>query len=235
MFQKVSPVAFDPYIASLLQKAPYRYRGRASVLSRAISQRDSTLQLPAWFGALSESERRAMICLPERDRPLDPFPFSAESSVLKRHLFFDQTSWLPDNLLERGDRMMMANSLEGRMPFMDVELADCIANYPQDQFVSLRQGKRLLREALGERLPPSVLDRRKIGFKVPVDDWFRGPLRSLLNDTLASQTAATGSIYKKGYIANILDEHQKQRRNHEKLIWTMLSLEIFLREYGMHA
>jgi asparagine synthase (glutamine-hydrolysing) len=235
LFQKISPAAFDPYIASLLQKAPYQFRGRASVLSRAISQRDPALQLPTWFGALSEDERQAVICLPERDRPLDPFPFSAESSLLKRHLFFDQTSWLPDNLLERGDRMMMANSIEGRMPFMDVELAECIANYPQDQFVSLRQGKRLLREALGEQLPPSILDRRKIGFKVPVDDWFRGPLRSLLNDTLASKTAATEFIYKRGYVARILDEHQKQQRNHEKLIWTMLSLEIFLREYGMRA
>ena len=55
-------------------------------------------------------------------------------SSLRRVLFFDQTSWLPDNLLERGDRMMMAGSIEGRMPFMDVELARVVARFP-DHFL----------------------------------------------------------------------------------------------------
>ncbi len=127
----------------------------------------------------------------------------------------------------------MAHSVEGRMPFMDVELAQCVADLPDRHLVSRKQGKLLLRKALGERLPPLISERRKIGFKVPVDDWFRGPLRSLLYDSLGSSASATRSIYTKGYVAKILDDHQKQRKNFEKLIWTMLTLEIFFQEYNI--
>ena len=130
---------------------------------------------------------------------------------------------------------MMANSIEGRMPFMDVELAQSVADLPRRYFINRTQGKRLLRQALGERLPRPVLERQKIGFKVPVDEWFRGPLRSLLYDTLTSPAAATRSIYKNGCVMKILDDHQKQRRNHEKLLWTILTLEIFFQEYKIAA
>jgi asparagine synthase (glutamine-hydrolysing) len=227
------PAALDPLLASLVQLAPYRNRGRISVLVRALSERDPARQLPSWFGALSSEERRVMINAPDNRRRPDDFPFSAETSMLKRHLFFDQTSWLPDNLLERGDRMMMAHSIEGRMPFMDVELARCMADLPSHHFVSSGQGKRILRRALGNRLPLGVLDRRKIGFKVPVDEWFRGPLKSLIQDTLCSSSAVTRPLYKQGHIGKIVDEHEKGKRNHEKLLWAMLTLEIFCRDYKM--
>ncbi|WP_414474556.1 asparagine synthase (glutamine-hydrolyzing) [Microvirga sp. M2] len=230
--QGLLPSALDPFLASLVQMAPYKNRGRISVLARALSHRDPTQQLPSWFGALSSDECRIMINAPDHRRSSD-FPFSARTSGLKRHLFFDQTSWLPDNLLERGDRMMMAHSIEGRMPFMDVELARCVADLPTHHFISSGQGKRILRRALGPRLPPAVLNRRKIGFKVPVDEWFRGPLKSLVHDTLCSPAAVTRSFYKRGHVAKIVDEHEKRQRNHEKLLWTMLTLEIFCREYKM--
>lgn len=230
--QRLLPTSLDPILSAAVQMAPYRNRGRISVLTRALSQRDPVQQLPSWFGALSAEECRIMINAPG-NRVCSEFPFSAETSMLKRHLFFDQTSWLPDNLLERGDRMMMAHSIEGRMPFMDVELARCVADLPTHHFVNSGQGKRILRRALGHRLPPAVLDRRKIGFKVPVDEWFRGPLKSLIHDTLCSPAAVTRSFYKQGHVAKIVDEHEKKQRNHEKLLWTMLTLEIFFREYKL--
>ena len=127
--------------------------------------------------------------------------------------------------------MMMAHSIEGRMPFMDVELARSVADLPSHHLVSSGQGKRILRRALGSRLPPGVLDRRKIGFKVPVDEWFRGPLRSLIQDTLCSPSAITRPLYKQGHIKKIVDEHEKGKRNHEKLLWAMLTLEIFCQDY----
>ena len=70
------------------------------------------------------------------NQSIDHHPFSlAQGSALRRTLFFDQTSWLPDNLLEGGDRMMMAGSIEGRMPFLDVELARVVARFP-DRFLT---------------------------------------------------------------------------------------------------
>src|ERR1700733_4116138 len=115
--------------------------------------------------------------------PPDLFPYSSGiESSLRRTLFFDQTSWLPDNLLERGDRMMMAGSIEGRMPFMDTELAKLVARFPDSFLIGCKGGKAVLRETMKAVLPPRILSRKKVGFRVPFDEWCRGPARDLLLD-----------------------------------------------------
>ena len=75
-----------------------------------------------WFGAFGRRARRSWHARSDAGR-LTPTPSRSNPFEPAAALFFDQTSWLPDNLLERGDRMMMAGSIEGRMPFMDMELA----------------------------------------------------------------------------------------------------------------
>ena len=85
---------------------------------------------------------------------------------LRKILYFDQTSWLPDNLLERGDRMTMAASLEARMPFMDHELAAFASSLPDRMRVQGRTNKWILREAMKSILPIEILDRPKVGYIV---------------------------------------------------------------------
>ena len=103
--------------------------------------------------------------------PPDPYPFFAKLSSLRRILFFDQTSWLPDNLLERGDRMMMAGSIEGRMPFMDVELARVVARFPDRFLIGARGGKAVLRASMEKFLPPRTLcTGKRSGFACPSAD-----------------------------------------------------------------
>jgi asparagine synthase (glutamine-hydrolysing) len=68
-------------------------------------------------------------------------------------LFFDQTSWLPDSLLERGDRMMMAGSIEGRMPFMDIDMATLVSRFPDKFLVGKAGGKVVLRAATNKIFP----------------------------------------------------------------------------------
>ncbi|TIT98137.1 MAG: asparagine synthetase B, partial [Mesorhizobium sp.] len=107
---------------------------------------------------------------------------SAKSSHLRRALFFDQTSWLPDNLLERGDRMMMAGSIEGRMPFLDRDLVAFVSKLPDRYKVGWRKGKLILRNSMANMLPEEILNRRKVGFKVPVAEWFRGSMTNYVDD-----------------------------------------------------
>ena len=152
-------------------------------------------------------------------------------SSLRRTLFFDQTSWLPDNLLERGDRMMMAGSIEGRMPFMDTELAKIVARFPDKFLINRKGGKAILRAAMKNILPKELIDRRKIGFRVPFNEWFRGPYREFIHDMLVSNSSRAAQICNGTVVRRLVDEHVAGRHNHEKVLWSLVNLEIFLRTF----
>ena len=227
-YQALMPAALhDRVTAPLVGRLPYAGR-RAATVMRALAQRDPGSRMAVWFGAMSPEEADSFLAHPTARRPLDPFPFSGKGSALKRTLFFDQTSWLPDNLLERGDRMMMAAGLEGRMPFMDTELAKTVASFPDSILLGAKGGKAVLRQAVRSMLPAAVLERKKVGFRVPVDHWFRTTLRDYLHDHLLGPNSQIGALCNRRQLAHTLDEHSSGARNHEKLLWALLNLEIFM-------
>lgn len=227
-YQTLMPAALHDHVtAPLVGRLPYAGR-RAATVMRALSQRDPASRMAVWFGAMSPDEADSFLARPRVRRPLDPFPFSGQGTALKRTLFFDQTSWLPDNLLERGDRMMMAAGLEGRMPFMDTHLAQVVASFPDSILLGAKGGKAVLRHAVRSMLPAEVLERRKVGFRVPVDQWFRTTLREYLHDHLLGPDSQVRAICDRARLAKTLDEHSSGSRNHEKLLWALLNLEIFM-------
>jgi len=162
-------------------------------------------------------------------------PCRQGNSALRKILCFDQTSWLPDNLLERGDRMTMAASLEARMPFMDHELANFASALPDNMRVRGRTTKWILREAMKRLLPQEILERPKVGFRVPVNEWFRGPMKDYLYDHLTGPAARTREYYNPAALDKLLSDHVKGRQNHEKLLWSLLNLEVWQREYKIAA
>jgi asparagine synthase (glutamine-hydrolysing) len=80
-----------------------------------------------------------------------------------------------------------------------------------------------------------VLTRRKVGFRVPFNEWFRGPLRAWLSDHLEGAGALSRPFYRHGAVERLISEHAAGAQNHERLLWTMLSLELFQREYRLTA
>ncbi len=168
-------------------------------------------------------------------RAPDPRPFlsSARRSALQRMLYFDQSSWLPDNLLERGDRITMANSIEARMPFMDTELAALAARLPDRWRIRGFTQKYVLRRAMGDILPKEILRRPKVGFRVPVGEWFRGPMRDFVRDHLTGPGALAGELFKRREVEVVLAEHEDGRQNHERLLWTLVNLELFQKQFRL--
>ncbi len=217
-------------VAPAVAALPYGMR-RAKTVAAALGERHDADRMRAWFGGLSRAERDAVLGRPGGDA-LDPFPFSSGSaSRLRRALFFDQTSWLPDNLLERGDRMMMAAGVEGRMPFLDVELVRLAARLPDRFLAGHPQGKAVLRAAARRWLPAAILDRKKVGFRVPMNLWLRGPARDRLLDCLASGASETRRLFDAGEIDRIVRQHLDGRQNHEKVLWSLMNVELFLRTF----
>jgi asparagine synthase (glutamine-hydrolysing) len=234
-YQKVPRFLRSRLIEPLSRSLPYGARRiKTAMFNLGIENRAE--RMPRWFGALSNRERDELLNFaPGTLNLLDAPQFATEpgNSALRNILYFDQTSWLPDNLLERGDRMTMAASIEARMPFMDHELASYVSGLPDEWRVRGRQTKRILREAMKRLLPATILDRPKVGFRVPVNEWFRTDLSDYLRSHLSGPQSITRSYYRPAVLQRYLDEHQAGRQNHEKLLWTMLNLEIWHREYGV--
>jgi asparagine synthase (glutamine-hydrolysing) len=233
LYQQIIPRAFHDAVLHPALSALPDARARLRILAAALGERDLQARLRTWFGGIAASERAALTggdaSLPF---PPDAFPFAiATRSPLRRMLFFDQTSWLPDNLLERGDRMMMAGSIEGRMPFMDVELARLAARLPDRFLTGAKGGKRVLRAALRRKLPAEIIARRKVGFRVPLQNWFRGRYRDRLRDLLTSGECQAASLCNPAVLRSLVDEHLEGRRNNERLLWTLANLELFLRAF----
>lgn len=218
-------------VEPLVGAFPYRFR-RAKTAIVNLGLEEFEQRMPRWFGALSDQERIALVKLPlgEKAKGCVQFDTPDTNSSLRRILYFDQTSWLPDNLLERGDRMTMAASLEARMPFMDHELAELVSVLPDSYRVRGRTTKWILREAMKRLLPQTILDRPKVGFRVPVNEWFRGPMRDYLYEHLTGPDSRTHDYYHSAELSRVLIEHVSGRQNHEKLLWSLLNLEIWHRE-----
>jgi asparagine synthase (glutamine-hydrolysing) len=220
-------------IAPAVARLPYGMR-RIKVLEKAFAERNHTDRMRLWFGGLSADERDELRDGAPIESKTDPFPFSMQSgSDLRRVQFFDQTSYLPDNTLERADRMLMAGSIEGRAPFMDVELAKLVAGMPDDFLIRGLTGKFVLRIAFRGELPPSILARQKNGFRVPIHIWFRDSHRDLVRDLLASASSKVRGAMNARVIDRMLGEHFEGRVNHERELWTLCNLEKFVRIYDL--
>jgi asparagine synthase (glutamine-hydrolysing) len=230
LYQSTVPRALD---AALLGGASaslgYRAR-RLQVFLRAAREPDFLDRQAAWFGLMSRAEaRRLCPGLEGLDArfhwPEDP---GAAAGPLHRGLMFDKTVWLPGTLLERGDRLTMAASIEARMPYMDTGLHAFAAQLPDQAYLAGRVGKQVLRQAFADVLPEEVLARPKAGFRVPVHEWLRGGLNGFLHDTLLAPSAALASYCDRAVLAGLVAEHEAGRQNREKELWSLLALEVFL-------
>jgi asparagine synthase (glutamine-hydrolysing) len=152
-------------------------------------------------------------------------------SRLRRALYLDQTTWLPDQLLERNDRAANAAALELRMPFLDHCLVEYVAALPDTERVRGLTTKRILREAARRLLPAPLAQRTKGGWRLDVAGWLREELRDYMLEHLRSRTSLTRQYYDAAVLDRLLDEHLKGKNNHETLLWTLLNLEIWQRTY----
>ena len=148
-------------------------------------------------------------------------PFAA------RLLYVDATTYLPDDILTKVDRMSMAHSLEARVPLLDHRLVEFVAALPVEW--KLRNGVRkwLLRRIAEPLLPHDVLARPKRGFTLPVAHWLLTELRAWL-DGLLLPTARSAPCLHAPTVARMIDEHRRGRRDHSHVLWRLVMLERWL-------
>jgi asparagine synthase (glutamine-hydrolysing) len=156
---------------------------------------------------------------------------SSGLGALDRCVAIDFASYLPDDILVKLDRTAMANSLEGRAPFLDHRLVAFAARLPAHLRVRGRRGKHLLRRAAARWLPPEVLAKRKKGFGIPLGRWFRGPLAPLAADLFGSRAFRDRGFLRPAAAHHYLDQHRRGHADYGELLWLMVSLELWARRY----
>ena len=214
---------------------PRALRGRAASMQRflGVAQRGLPDAYRAWISYIQEPDRDALLNGTRDDWATEDYraiwASSAGAPTLNRLLDLNLRTYLLDDLLVKTDRMSMAHGLEVRCPFLDTELLTYAAQLPPQLKARGLTLKRVLKEAVADVLPEEIVKRPKRGFGVPLDRWFREDLKTYVDDRLGSPSARVKEHLSPTGVDRMLAEHESGARNHGHALWTLLTLEVFLR------
>lgn len=212
-------------------------RVREFLASAWMPQQEMYLQ---WVGYFAESEKRSLYTedcsrrvgsrdsgdflreLFRRGESLDP---------MSRLGYVDMASFLSGNCLEYADRMSMANSLELRCPFADHRIQEFGLSIPFSWKYRRGKTKWILRKAMQDILPASVLRAKKIGFNPPVPQWINRELKPLISDLLSPRAVEQRGLFRPQALSALLQDHFEDRRDNALKIWGLLMLELWFRMY----
>jgi asparagine synthase (glutamine-hydrolysing) len=216
-------------------------RRRVLVLARSLSQATELDRLVQWFSYLERSMLAELLPgLGWADAAWEETT-AAQSATLRhaqrlgldpfaRMQLVDCLTWLPGNLLERGDRMTMAAGLEARVPFLDRALAPWGVALPSRLKVNGNSLKWIVRQWARRLLPPQILERPKWGFRVPLADWFRGSLRPMLYDHLTSSRGLCARFGDVARVRRLLDAHDRGEQDANLSLWSLLAAEVWYQD-----
>jgi asparagine synthase (glutamine-hydrolysing) len=143
--------------------------------------------------------------------------------------YLDMKTYLPGDILTKVDRASMAHALEVRVPLLDYQLVEWMATLPPELKLHGREGKYLFKKSLEPYLSSEILYRPKMGFAVPLANWFRGPLKLRVKQALLGDTLKSTGWFNQGYLEQIVSQHQSGLRDYSPAIWSLLMFEAFLR------
>ncbi|GIW94067.1 MAG: asparagine synthetase B [Pirellulaceae bacterium] len=192
-----------------------------------------------WVSIFSERRRAELYSealiesLPDEDPRrflLDRWPVCADSAAAAARL--DLETYLPCDLMCKVDTASMAHSLECRQPFLDHRLAELVVALPRTWKLTGWRGKQLLRHTFFDLLPRAIWQRSKMGFGVPLDIWFRGPLQPLAKDLLLGSQSSAGTLFRREAIERWLAEHISGTFNHAYRLWALLVFEAWRQKWN---
>lgn len=189
-----------------------------------------------WNGTFSDAEKGE---LAKQELPPALVSKLAELRALGDNLsawlWFDQKYYLADDILAKVDRMSMAHSVEVRPPFLDHRIVEFAAALPDDYKLKGSKQKVLLRELMHRRLPGQTLRRGKTGFDIPAHEWLRGPLRPLLQDTLAWGVSEHHELFRTDKLQAFVDAHLDRRANYGYHLWGLVILFLWMKRWNVQT
>jgi asparagine synthase (glutamine-hydrolysing) len=209
--------------------------GRMQRFAR-VAQRGLPDAYCSWISFIADRDRAALLNGRQADWGLHDYrrvwQDSEGAATVDRLLDLNLRTYLPDDLLVKADRMSMAHGLEVRSPLLDTELLAYTARLRPSLKLRGMSLKRVLKAAVADLLPRQVANRGKRGFGVPLDRWFREDLRTYLDSTLGVGSARIRQHLLPDAVDRMLAEHESGKQNHGHALWTLITLEVFLRREG---
>jgi asparagine synthase (glutamine-hydrolysing) len=205
-------------------KIGFEYKVKRLLAGSLLSPADAHV---FWNGTFS-AEQRHRILTPE-------FFYSTPSLGEGDFLLVDQKNYLPDDILYKTDRMSMAHSLEVRPPFLDHRIVEFAARLPHEYKIRGSRLKVILRELMRDKLPPSVLQRKKEGFDIPTHHWMRTILKPLLLDTATRSAIESTGVFQWPAIERVISDHLERRANYGYHLWGLLTLLLWMRRWKVQA
>ena len=238
---RILPAAFRRAVleraAARLPASP-RYPAFDFLLRRFIQSADA----PPWrrhqmlTGALYGESKAAVLhpdvrCATAEDRfeamLADTAAASGAEHPLNRILYQDFKLYLEGDVLTKTDRASMANSLETRVPFLNLDVLSHLERVPVSLKLRGLTRKYLLRKAMKGLLPDSIINRRKRGFGIPVAAWLNEDIRGLANEYLNEARLRREGVFDPSEVTTLLDQHARRARNNAKSIWTILMFQMW--------
>jgi asparagine synthase (glutamine-hydrolysing) len=163
---------------------------------------------------------------------LEPWFIHANGSgIVDAALLTDLMTYLPNDLLVKVDIATMAVSLEARSPFLDHHLIEFAASLPERLKLRRLTTKYLLKKVLRQLLPAENLDRRKMGFGVPIGHWFRGKMQPFLREVVLSEKALRRNLFRPEAVKQFVELHTRGERDYSHQLWTLLMLELWFQRF----
>jgi len=240
---EIAPLKLRQCFAKLMKRFPLN--GNKTGPLWKIARLAEVLALPSsrryaqWIEHFGPEARRQMYtgAFAETVKHSDPdtlfasaFAQSDAKDWLDTMLDADVSLYLADDLLVKMDRATMSHSLEARSPFLDHVLMEFVASLPVAFKQAWGQKKRILKAALRRRVPDALLDRPKMGFSVPLAEWFRSDLRDMVHDVLLSVRAAERGYFDRPEVTKLLDDHSSGI-DHGTRLWDLLMLELWHQKF----
>ena len=144
--------------------------------------------------------------------------------------YLDLQTYMVDDILTKVDRASMLNSLEVRVPLLDHKFAELLFKIPSDLKLKGTDQKYILKQAMKEFLPDSILNRPKIGFGVPISVWFKDELKEYVNDTLLSGNPLLSQYLDKNYVRSMVEDNRDGMRDFSSRIWSLIWFEEWLKQ-----
>ncbi|MDA1214992.1 MAG: asparagine synthase (glutamine-hydrolyzing) [Planctomycetota bacterium] len=189
-----------------------------------------------WISVFDEDQRETLLSSDFKAsiRNADPFDFLENAYDMCRKTDFvtqttcaDVHTYLPGDILTKVDIASMAYSLECRCPLLDQQVAELAARIPLSLKMRGSQQKKILIDTFAEFIPPRLRKRRKMGFGVPLDHWFRNELKEMLRDTLLSTKALQRGYFNPQAVEKLVEDHLASRVDHSNRLWLLLCFELW--------
>src|SRR5271156_232041 len=152
----------------------------------------------------------------------------SSGEMLQRLLYTDIKTYLVE-LLMKQDNMSMAASIESRVPFLDHRLVEFAARIPQRVQIAGLAGKKILKTAMQDLLPHSILYRQKLGFPTPWSGWLKGSQLEIIQGLLLEPRSLERGLFKQSSVDRLFREHRARDRDHSDGIWRLMNLELWHR------